>query len=82
MPCGRTAGPPRTDAPSGGGARVSRLRCVEILIRSITYTSYVITGIGAAGLVEYVKSFLGREREDGGRECATPAPPSVWRSLR
>ena len=51
-------------------------------VRSNTYASYVITGFGTAHFIEEARVFLGREREGGGCECATPAPPSVWRSLR
>ena len=65
-----------------GRTLVARLGGAETPVRAITYPLYVITGIGTAGLVEDAKSFLGREQEGVGRECATPAPPSVWRSLR
>jgi hypothetical protein len=51
-------------------------------VRSNTYALYVITGFGNAHFIEEAMVFLGREREGGGCECATPAPPSVWRSLR
>ena len=76
-----TAISPLLGAPAAGAA-LFRPESPQAGVRLTTDLLSVLPGIASALPMLDVAAFLGREREGGVRECATPAPPSFGRSLR